>query len=255
MSERFNRELAIPRLLKALGITCFIGAAVLAVLFNVMRVNTVQEKYAQYLVFLSDFEASVASLENKWLIIIVIFLLFILRSLSAVIPYAIIYMTTAMVFPPRQSFLINLVGMVFTAAFRYYTGIQMGEGYLNKILKKNPIISRIFEVDGRGNPIVLLAIRIVPLFPYNTVSQLYGSFEYPFLKYMIISAAALLPRLVSYSFIGNNVYDPLSTAFYLPIILLLIVTGFSFFFLRAILLVTHKYTQKSRKEKQSDEQH
>ena len=67
--------------------------------------------------------------------------------------------------------------------------------------------------------------------------------------------AALLPRLVSYSFIGNNVYDPLSTAFYLPIILLLIVTGFSFFFLRAILLVTHKYTQKSRKEKQSDEQH
>lgn len=255
MSERFNRELAIPRLLKALGITCFIGAAVLAVLFNVMRVNTVQEKYAQYLVFLSDFEASVAALENKWLIIIVIFLLFILRSLSAVIPYAIIYMTTAMVFPPRQSFLINLAGMVFTAAFRYYTGIQMGEGYLNKILKKNPIISRIFEVDGRGNPIVLLAIRIVPLFPYNTVSQLYGSFEYPFLKYMIISSAALLPRLVSYSFIGNNVYDPLSTAFYLPIILLLIVTGFSFFFLRAILLVTHKYTHKSRKEKQSDEQH
>lgn len=238
-----------------MGITCFIGAAVLAVLFNVMRVNTVQEKYAQYLVFLSDFEASVAALENKWLIIIVIFLLFILRSLSAVIPYAIIYMTTAMVFPPRQSFLINLAGMVFTAAFRYYTGIQMGEGYLNKILKKNPIISRIFEVDGRGNPIVLLAIRIVPLFPYNTVSQLYGSFEYPFLKYMIISSAALLPRLVSYSFIGNNVYDPLSTAFYLPIILLLIVTGFSFFFLRAILLVTHKYTHKSRKEKQSDEQH
>ena len=127
-----------------MGITCFIGAAVLAVLFNVMRVNTIQEKYAQYLVFLSDFEASVEALENKWLIIIVIFLLFILRSLSEVIPYAIIYMTTAMVFPPRQSFLINLVGMVFTAAFRYYTGIQMGEGYLNKILKKNPIISRIF---------------------------------------------------------------------------------------------------------------
>lgn len=236
-----------------MGIMSFIGAAVLAVLFTLMRVGTVREKYDQYLVFLGDFEASVAALENKWLIIIVIFLLYILRSLSAVIPYAVIYITASMVFPPRQSFLINLVGMAFTAAFRYYTGIQMGEGYLNKVLKKNPIISRIFEVDGRGNPIVLFALRIVPLFPYNTVSQLYGTFEYPFLKYMIISVVSLFPRLISYSFIGNNVYDPLSTAFYLPLILLLIVTGLSFFFLRTVMLVTYKYTHKPGKEQQTDE--
>ena len=253
MAERFNRDRAIPKFLKAMGIISFIGAAVLAVLFNVMRVSTVQAKYEEYLIFLRDFEASVAALENKWLIIIVIFLLYILRSLSAVIPYAVIYITSSMVFPPRQSFLINLIGMAFTAAFRYYTGIQMGEGYLNKVLKKNPIISRIFEVDGRGNPIVLFALRVVPLFPYNTVSQLYGTFEYPFVKYMIISVVSLFPRIISYSFIGNNVYDPLSTAFYLPLILLLIITGMSFFFLRTVMLVTYKYTHKPGKEKQTDE--
>ena len=116
MAERFNRDRAIPKFLKAMGIISFIGAAVLAVLFNVMRVSTVQAKYEEYLIFLRDFEASVAALENKWLIIIVIFLLYILRSLSAVIPYAVIYITSAMVFPPRQSFLINLIGMAFTAA-------------------------------------------------------------------------------------------------------------------------------------------
>lgn len=253
MTDRFDRERVIPKFLKAMGIICFIGAAVLAVLFNVMRVESVQARYEEYLVFLSDFETSVAALANKWLIMIVIFLLFILRSLSAVIPYAVIYIISAMVFPPRQSFLINLIGMAFTAAFRYYTGIQMGEGYLNKVLKKNPIISRIFEVDGRGNPIVLFALRIVPLFPYNTVSQLYGTFEYPFLKYMIISVVSLFPRLISYSFIGNNVYDPLSTAFYLPLILLLIITGLSFFFLRTIMLVTYKYTHKPGKENKPDE--
>lgn len=253
MIERFNKDRAIPKFLKAMGIMSFISAAVLAALFILMRVTSIREKYDQYLTFLSDFEASVAALRDKWLIMIVIFLLFILRSLSAVFPYAVIYITTSMVFPPRQSFLINLAGMIFTAAFRYYTGIQMGEGYLNKVLKKNPIISRIFEVDGRGNPIVLFALRIVPLFPYNTVSQLYGTFEYPFMKYMTICIAALLPKLVSYSFIGNNVYDPLSTAFILPLILLLIITGMSFFFLRTIMLVTYKYTHKPGKEKQTDE--
>ena len=80
MAERFNRDRAIPKFLKAMGIISFIGAAVLAVLFNVMRVSTVQAKYEEYLIFLRDFEASVAALENKWLIIIVIFLLYILRS-------------------------------------------------------------------------------------------------------------------------------------------------------------------------------
>lgn len=252
MFDKINRERALPKLLKGLGIASFIGAFALAVIFAVMQFPSVQAKYEQYLVILSDFENTVAALDNKWLIIIVILLLYVLRSLSAVVPYAVIYITSAMVFRPTVSFMLNFVGMAFTAAFRYYTGIQMGEGYLNHVLNRNPIIARIFEVDGKMNPIVLIALRIVPIFPYNTISQLYGTFEYPFVKYMIISMVTLLPRLISYSFIGNNVYDPFSTAFYMPLIVLLLITGGSFFFLRAVIMFKYQYNQ-NRKGSETDE--
>lgn len=246
LRERTNREKFILRLLRFMGIVSFIAAAVLITIVFLLQIDSVQAKYEQYLLILQDFEYKVAALQNKWLIMIVIFLLYLLRSLSMMYPYTIIYIIAAMVFPPMQSFAINITGMAFTYAFRYYTGIEMGEGYLNKVLQRFPSINSAFEEDGRGNPIVLLALRLVPFFPLNTISQLYGTFEYPFMRYMLISLAATVPRLISYSFIGNNVYDPLSVQFFVPLIVLLIFTGISLFFLRGVIGLTSKFAKKEK---------
>ena len=66
-----------------------------------------------------------------------------------------------MVFSPVNSFIINMGGMLFTVMFRYFTGVQMGEGFWNGVLKKNPYVNSLFEVDARGNPLVLFALRFV----------------------------------------------------------------------------------------------
>ncbi len=64
------------RLLKAAGIICFIVAAALVAVVIIMHIDKVQVKYDQYLSALDEFEQKVASLDNKWLIMIVIFLLY-----------------------------------------------------------------------------------------------------------------------------------------------------------------------------------
>lgn len=236
--------------MKVLGIVSFAAAGCLITIVILMNIDSVHQKYEQYLIILEDFENKVAALDNRWLIIIVIFLLYLLRSLSMMYPYTVLYIISAMVFRPVWSFVINMTGMAFTFAFRYYTGIQMGEGYLNRVLARYPSINAAFESEGRGSPYILFALRLVPFFPINTVSQLYGTIEYPFGVYMALSVIAMAPRLISYSFIGNSVYDPLSSAFFVPLTVLLIFTGGSLFFLRAVL--GHTFRQKSKKREGND---
>ncbi len=234
------------RLFRLLGVVSFITAAALLAIVIVMQIDSVQARYRQYLDIISNFENVVAALGNRWLIIIVIFLLYILRSLTPIYPYPALYIITAMVFPPMESLVIDTLGMAFTVAFRYYTGIQMGEGWMNAVLHRHPAINRAFTTEGKSDPWVLFALRFVPIFPFNTVSQLYGSFEYPFLKYFIISMVAYSYKLISYTFIGNNVYDPLSGRFYIPLIVLFVVSGISFFLMQAIMGLTFKFSKKNK---------
>lgn len=242
-----SRTRFLLKLFKVLGILSYIASGVFLVLSVVLQIDSVRARYDQYLVALATFENHVAGLKNQWLTVIVIALLYILRSLSPVYPFPALYIMTAMVFSPVHSFIINMAGMAFNIAFRYYTGVQMGEGFWNKVLHRYPDIDAVFQVDARGNPLVLFALRFVPVLPFSTISHLYGTFEYPFVKYMIISMAALVPRLVSYSFIGNNVYDPLSTRFFIPLIVLFFITGTSFFVMRSVYKLVLKLSGKTTK--------
>ncbi len=240
VTKRVKKQKTISRILLVSAVFSFCVAAVLVVILCLLQIDSVREKYDEYLLVLQDFEMRVAALQSRWLIFVVIFLLFLLRSLSMMYPYPMIFIITAMVFPPYQSFFINLLGMAFTFAFRYYTGYEMGEGTINFALKKYPAVMSAMEEDGKGNPIILLALRMVPSLPINTISHFYGSLEYSFPKYMLLSLGAYIPKLVSYSFIGNNVYDPFSADFFVPMIVLLVFTGICLLVLRAFLQVSAK---------------
>ena len=240
VTKKPHKEKTISKILLGSAVFSFCIAAVLIVILCLLQIESIKEKYDEYLYILQDFEMRVAALQNKWLILLVIFLLFLLRSLSMMYPYPMIFIITAMVFPAYQSFFINFAGMAFTFAFRYYTGYEMGEGTINFALKKYPTIMNAMDEEGKGNPIILLSLRMIPSLPINTISHFYGSLEYSFSKYMLISLAAYVPKLVSYSFIGENVYDPFSPSFFVPMIVLLVFTGICLLVLRAFLNISHK---------------
>lgn len=252
VTKRVRKEKTISKIILGSAVFSFIVAAVLIVILFLLQIDAVREKYEQYLYILQEFELRVAALQSRWLILVVIFLLFLLRSLSMMYPYPMIFMITAMVFPPYQSFIINLLGMAFTFAFRYYTGYEMGEGTLNFALKKYPSVLGAMEEDGKGNPVILLALRMIPSVPINTISHFYGSLEYSFPRYMALSVAAYVPKLISYSFIGENVYDPFSADFFVPMIVLLVFTGICLLILRSFLGVSFMLKRKKTKNKHTE---
>ncbi len=235
VTKKVKKQKTISRILLVSAVISFVVAVALIVILCLLQIDSVKEKYDEYLYILQDFELRVAALQSRGLILIVILLLFLLRSLSMMYPYPMVFIITAMVFPPYQSFFINLLGMALTFAFRYYTGYEMGEGTINFALRKYPAVLDAMDEDGKGNPLILLALRMVPSLPINTISHFYGSLEYSFPRYMLISVGAYIPKLISYSFIGNNVYDPFSADFFVPMIVLLIFTGICLLVLRTFL--------------------
>lgn len=227
MKKKYNPEELAKRITKVYGATLLVAAAVLLVISFLMYLEPVQEKYAQWLVFMDDLEYRITTLQDRWMIVIVLFLLFLLRCLLPFYPQSVVLVISGVVFSPWISFLINMVGMGMGIALRYYTGQEMGEGYSLRLLRKYPGFNAALKTNGLSNAVLLFLFRLFPGVPIPSISQIYGSLHFPFSKYMFISMCGIAPRMLTYSFIGRSVTDPLSPSFLAPIIVLLMLSGTS----------------------------
>ena len=84
---------------------------------------------------------------------------------------------------------------------------------------------------------------MIPFFPVNPVSQLYGSLGFKYWKFILLSLLGYSPLLFSYTIVGRNVYNPLSTGFLLPLIVLAVLGTIVSYGVRVLLF----YSEKRRK--------
>ena len=64
-----------------------------------------------------------------------------------------------------------------------------------------------------------------------------------------LSAAGFAPKLLSYTFMGTNVFDPLSSAFLVPLVIALTISGASLLCVNLIWLLVEKSVSSSKKNK------
>lgn len=222
-----TREFTRRKLLNFCACLLLIVAAALVALTLLMNIPSIQKWYAQFQFTLIQFERAVAAIPYRWLIPFVIELLFLIKAWVPIIPVSAIGVISGMVFSVPVAFVLNAGGVVILMSARYLVGMRIGPSNIQKVLRRYPAVREILEAKGALSPVFLFVFRLVPSFPINTISQLYGSMEYSYWKYLLISLAGFAPKLLSYTFIGRNVYDPLSWRFILPIVILLVLSGFS----------------------------
>lgn len=201
-------------------------------------------KYEEMLLWLDNKVLSIGRNELKVLAI------FSLYAIKTFIPFATIpamCVLSGMVFDPLPALIVNVVGYSIMLVLRYHFGKRYGGGNAYKLLRKNSLSRLLIDYHGSGNPIVLIILRFIPGLPTNPVSQIYGAIGFDFRKYMLISVLSFLPKLFSYTFIGVYVFDPLSLPFFLPIIILLALSGISVLTINSI-INKYKKSQNSRKD-------
>lgn len=215
------------RVMNLIGVILIIIGAVLLLLAILFGIDGFTEKVRAIQMKLNEFENYVASLPNKWLVIVAVLVLFCLKAFLP-IPIPTICLISGIVFPSQVSFIINVVGISILLTIKFFWGKRFGPGAVSKLYKKNEAVTNVLESkEGRGNPWLLFGLRLVPYAPLNMVSQIYGSMNCEYDLFMIISLLGFLPKLLTYTLIGQNVFNPFSLAFILPIVILFFISGVS----------------------------
>lgn len=203
-----------------------------------------QKAYISFRNYMENIEKSIVYVDNKWIFFLLLTALFLSKSLVSVIPISITCLLSGLVFDFPIALAINVWGMLIIITIKYFWGKKITGGYALKIINRYPFIKSLINIDGKPNPWTLFIFRLVPSFPINPVSQLYGYMGYSFPKYILISMAGFSIKLISFTCIGCNVANPFSAAFIVPLIIILLVSGIS-------MLVVDHIVSKNIKRKQA----
>lgn len=164
---------------------------------------------------------------EKWPAVILILFLFCSKAFVPIVPFSVIFMGSGLVFPAPIAILINSIGFALLVLINFKIGRRFGGGRAAKMLGKFDWLMSFMDLKGKGNSLMLFVLRFIPFIPHSAVSKLYGTTAMATVKFVVISVVGFLPRLISWSLIGCNFTNPLTSQFFLPFIALAFVSGIS----------------------------
>ena len=228
-------------IMNAAGFTLLISAAAVSVVVYLLRYDQLWLWYKVYQEKLLEAEQFIQSLGISWKFVLAMLIVFLVRTF---IPFL-----SCVVLPSYWALIVNFLGIIIMMSIKYFEGMKFGSGNAWKIISKNERARKIIESSGKVNKALLFALRLIPGFPLGSVSRIYGSLRFPYWQFILLSAAGFAPKLLSYTFMGTNVFDPLSSAFLVPLMIALTISGASLLCVNLIWLLVEKSVSSSKKNK------
>lgn len=221
-----ERKKMVTRIVYILSAASFIISIALIVTIRLLHTDSIAQWYTRWTGALVSYEKSVENIDEKWIAALFIEANFILKSFIPWLPVSLLCFATGVIFKWYVAIPINIIGLASQMTIKYFWGKWRGGGNAEKLLSKNEAVYKIVSQNNKiGSPIALFFSRFVPCIPINAVSQLYGSYDFEYWKYLLISILGFSYKLYSYTLVGRNVFDPLATRVLLPLIPLFLFSG------------------------------
>lgn len=236
-------------IMNAAGIALLISAAAVSVVVYLLRYDQLWLWYNVYQENLLEIEQFIQSLGISWKFVLTMLIVFLVRTFIPFLAVSAICVLTGAVLPSYWALIVNFLGIIIMMSIKYFEGMKFGSGNAWKIISKNERARKIIESSGKVNKALLFALRLIPGFPLGSVSRIYGSLRFPYWRFILLSAAGFAPKLLSYTFMGTNVFDPLSSAFLVPLMIVLTISGASLLCVNLIWLLVEKSVSSSKKNK------
>ena len=236
-------------IMNAAGIALLISAAAVSVVVYLLRYAQLWLWYKVYQEKLLEAEQFIQSLGISWKFVLAMLIVFLVRTFIPFLAVSAICVLTGAVLPSYWALIVNFLGIIIMMSIKYFEGMKFGSGNAWKIISKNERARKIIESSGKVNKALLFALRLIPGFPLGSVSRIYGSLRFPYWQVIMLSAAGFAPKLLSYTFMGTNVFDPLSSAFLVPLMIVLTISGASLLCVNLIWLLVEKSVSSSKKNK------
>lgn len=235
--------------MNAAGFALLISAAAVSVVVYLLRYDQLWLWYNVYQEKLLEAEQFIQSLGISWKFVLTMLIVFLVRTFIPFLAVSAICVLTGAVLPSYWALIVNFLGIIIMMSIKYFEGMKFGSGNAWKIISKNERARKIIESSGKVNKALIFALRLIPGFPLGSVSRIYGSLRFPYWRFILLSAAGFAPKLLSYTFMGTNVFDPLSSAFLVPLMIVLTISGASLLCVNLIWLLVEKSVSSSKKNK------
>ena len=157
--------------------------------------------------------------ENLVLAAAVLLCFFAVKSASVFIPIMIPQILAGHLYPRDIALLINLLGLVIVMSVPYWIGKGLGSAKMEQLLQKYPKIQSILKAQDDNKMAFSFMLRACCVPPADMVTMYLGATGMPYLSNVIGGVLGSFPSMVLTTFLGANIRNPESPAFWQALIL------------------------------------
>ena len=152
---------------------------------------------------------------NPLLCAVLLLLFYALKSISIVFPMLALEIAAGYLFSPLVALGINLAGILIALSIPYWIGHVVGIKQINKLTAKYPKVEAILSKQQSHSFFLCFFLRVVSYLPGDVVTMYLGATHVSFWQNLLGGTLGILPGMVLATFMGSNVQDPSSPAFWI----------------------------------------
>lgn len=162
-------------------------------------------------------------INNKWAAIIYMLTFIILPIFFFPVP--VIVVAGGSLFGLVKGSIYTFIAVIINTTIMYFLGKFLFKDFVNSFVEKHvseKIKNALFSNNQRVLSLVLFIIRLSPIFSYNLVNYISGITEIKFIPYILTTLVGVLPGLIVFINIGENVLNVGSKEFFISLSFLLL---------------------------------
>lgn len=165
--------------------------------------------------------------DEPLLAVIVILLLYAMKSLSVIFPVMALFIACGTIFGTLPALIINFTGMAVCMSVSYWFGRFSGQEFIKSLSYKHPKLVAAVQWQEDNDVFLCFFLRAVNSLPLDIVSMYFGAVRMPFLKYIFSGLIGAAPGIVAATVLGNSISDPASPAFIFSVLLTVLIAAAS----------------------------
>ena len=181
---------------------------------------------------------------NLPLTLLLILLIYSLKSVIIFFPVVAIQVAVANIFPPHYAILINLIGNFIAFSIPYFIAKKYLKNPFDYVNKTNKNVKKILLFRTNNEIEFVMFARLTGL-SMELISVLMGSLKINYFKYIIGSMIGTVGYTVSFTLLGSAISNPFSIEFFNSILLSLAIFAITMLFIK----IYNNVSKKTKKIK------
>lgn len=161
---------------------------------------------------------------NTSLAVLLLLLLFALKSLSVVMPCGILYAASGLLFPLCLAIPVSAIGTAIMITLPYFIGRRYGIKKAEALMDRYPRLLKIHELRRENDFFFSFIIRFAGRLPSDPVSLYMGATNTKYVPYIGGSLLGMLPSACLITVIGTKITDFKSPVFVWAVVAEVLIT-------------------------------